>query len=219
MRSARRRKPRPIADALKFWAVVLIVGALVAFSSFKVGRDWLGKRLGSVDMEPGAPRIVAHTRGDPEETARLEQEAKAPAEPVVRLEDREPTAPERRKILEEQALREPQDGAQLHAAEAEPAPQPPRERSAPGAETETVTGPGEGRWVVTAGSYSDPENASRAVARLAARGHRPYTETVIISGREMMRVNVAVVGSRAQAEELRDELLSEGITARVAPAQ
>lgn len=218
MRSARRKKPRPVAEAATFWLVVILAGAVVAFGSFKVGRDYLGKRLGSVDMEPGAPRIVAQTRGDPEEAARLEQEARAPEEPVVTLEEREPTAAERRRILEEQALSEPQDGAQLHAAEAEAAPPPPPPEPAP-ADSEVFTETGESRWVVSAGSYSDPENASRTVARLAARGHRPYTETVIIGGRELVRVNVAVVGSRAQAEDLRDELLQDGITARVAPAQ
>lgn len=217
MRSARRNKPRPVAESAAFWLVVVLVACVVAFLSFRVGRDWLGKRLGSVDMAPGAPRIVAHTRGDPEEAARLEQEAKAPEEPVVTLEDREPTGPERRKILEEEALREPQDGAQLHAAEEEPAPQTPPERPATEAGAEAHVA--DGRWVVSAGSYSDPENASRTVARLAARGHRPYTETVIIGGREMVRVNVAVTPTRAQAEALRDELLGEGITARVAPAR
>lgn len=222
MRSRPRKKPSPLKEAMTFWIIVLVVAGAVGFAAFRVGRDWLGKRLGSVDMSPGAPRIVAQATGDPEEEAELKREAKAPESAVVKMEDRAPSAAERRQIEEEEASREPQDGAQLHRREApeverDEAPSPAPERASE--EPLASDSGGDRKWVVTAGSYADRANASKTVARLAARGYKPYTETVTRQGQTLTRVNVAVVSSRAKAEELRNELIRHGMTSGVLVAE
>ena len=214
MSSRRRRKPSPLAEAAAFWLIVAVVGMLVAFAAFRVGRDWLGKRLGGVEMAPGAPRIMAQTRGEIDEARQAEREAQAPGQPEVTMEDREPTPAERRRVLEEQAQGEPQDGPGLYGYE-------PPDHSPPATDPDPspVATDSAGKWVVTAGAYADEENAAKNVARLAAQGYKPFTEAVTVDGRQLTRVNVAVMSDRSRAEALRDELLSAGMTAGIAPAQ
>lgn len=216
MRSRRpRRKPGPVREWLTFWLVVLVVSGIVGVISLRVGRDYFGKYLaGGVDVQQGAPRIVAQVSADPEEAARREAEAKAPKTPQVTLEDREPAASELRRIERDEADGEPQDGAQLNLKEAEtqakpaaparPAVQPDKPAREPK------------RYVVTAGAYTDSGNVSRMVATLAAKGYKPYVETVTRDGQEFSRISVAVVRGRSKAEELRQELARSGIPAGIA---
>ncbi len=210
MERRRRRQPSPLRQSLTFWGVVLFVCVVAGLVSFKFGRDWLGKRLADLEMTPGAPRIVAQSNSQSEAAARAEAEAKAPEKPEVALEDREPTAAEKRDREEQRALGEPQDGAQTNQGAAEGT-----SSSGAGAPTDDD----EGRFLVTAGAYPDETNASRIVATLAARGHTPEIEKITRGGREFYRVNVAVMRGRSNAEGLRDELTSAGIPAQVTRAR
>ncbi len=217
MRPRRPKRTSALREGLAFWSIVIVVSAVAALIAFRVGRDWLGKRLGSVDMSPQAPRIVAQTRTDSDEATRAEQEAKAPEKAAVNVEEREPSAAERRDVERGEAAGEPQDGAQLHGREGD-------ESAGKAAATDDTeagaddSGEG-GRWIVTTGSYADKGNATRAVARLAARGYKPTTETFERDGREHTRVIVAVMRERRRAEELCDELVNAGQPARIMPAR
>ncbi len=221
----RRRQPSPFAEAVTFWSVVLIIAAIVGLVSYRVGRDWLGKRLGSVDMAPGAPRIIAQADEDPENTARREREASAPAKPSVTLEDREPSKAERRRVELEKARSEPQDGAELHgrahlddtiaddpvATDLERELEPEETPDAPPDDTRQ-TGP---KYTVTAGAFADSANASRTVSKLTSRGYKPYIEKIEKDGQTLYRVNVAVVRGRSNAEALRDEVASTGLSSGI----
>ena len=263
--AARRRKgPSRLQETLTFWVLVLIVSAAAGFGSYRVGRDWLGKRMAGVEMSNGASRIVAQSRVDPDETARTEAEARAPAKAVVTVEDREPTRQERLKAegkAPEDLEAEPQDGADVNHAEAERArkreakaaedekagdgDRPKREKrpeatsstdekkpkaAAPSDEDQPKAKPkktpdsgesshassgGREKYVVTAGSYADADNASKAMARLSAKGYSPYIETIERHGKKLRRVNVAVVRGRDKANDLRDELAGSGVDASV----
>lgn len=197
-------------QSLAFWGVVLFVCVVAGLVSFKFGRDWLGKRLADVEMTPGAPRIVAQSNSQSEAAVRADAEAKAPEKAEVALEDREPTAAEKRDREEQRALGEPQDGAQANQRAAE---------GAAGSDTGVSSEDTEGRFLVTAGAYPDEANASKIVATLAARGHTPEIERITRGGREFYRVNVAVMRGRSNAEGLRDELTSVGIPAQVTRAR
>jgi cell division septation protein DedD len=222
MRARRRRKLSPLQRVLLFWLVTLLVSGTAALASFRVGRDWLGKRLADVKMAPGAPRIVAETQGDSAETARAAAEAKAPDKAVVRLEDREPGANESREIKDRGAPSLPVGGAEVHEPEGKtsdaetrasslpPLPPPPDEQTAEDAS---------GRYAVTAGAFEGEEQAGRTVAMLAARGYKPRIQTIKREGRTLRQVNVAVVRGRARAEDLRDQLTADGIPADIARAR
>jgi cell division septation protein DedD len=220
MESRRRRRPTPFKEAMSFWLIVMVLATAAAAISFRVGRDWLGRKLSSVEVSGGAPRIVAQTKVDPEEAARAEVEAKAPANAVVTTEDRAPTDPERQKIESDQALKEPQDGAQLNQSKAKPDKSAGDDdtgaASGDKGSTKSASAPAKkGKYVVTAGSYADEANASRVLAKLAAKGYSPYMETVHRGGKTLHRVNVAEVRDRDRAEEMRDELAGSGIAAGI----
>jgi len=209
----RPKRPSPVAQSLAFWTVVLVISGVVAVISFRVGRDWLGKRVGAVEMNPGAPRIIAEG-GDTSATTQSDSETPAPKAAQVSIEDREPSEAEKRRIEREQIESEPQDGAQLHTMDSADDAGPETEQT--GAEQAPTLGEGQAQtFTVTAGAFADAENATKTVARLAAQGYTPYTETITREGRTLHRVNVAVVSGRAKAEQLRDVLAGDGVDAAI----
>lgn len=208
-------RPRPATPALRmvrFWAAVLIVCAIASLASYRVGRDWLGKRLADFKMGQGAPRILAQGANNAEETGI--NEAKAPDKPEVAVEEREPTSAEVRRAKEGGDVTEPQDGAELNAQRDQVKP--------PAGDTPLSDQGGDGtdrrRYLITAGSYEDEANASRVVARLAAKGYKPQVETVTRDGKTLRRVMVAVVQGRTEAEDLQAELAAEGVDTDITPA-
>ena len=244
MSSRHNSAPGPVREALTFWLIVIVLSAAAGVVSFRVGRDWLGKRLAGVEVSGSAPRIVAQSRVDPEEAARTEAESRAPAKPVVTVEDREPTAQERRKAQGKDPsdpFNEPQDGAQANQdpkrgkppddAQDEARQDKPKQdegKAARAAKPDVAAKPdaghepresARGKYVVTAGSYADSENAAKVMARLSAKGYSPYVETIKRNGKTLRRVNVAVVKGREKAQDLRDELAGSGLDAGVSPTE
>jgi cell division protein FtsN len=232
------RRPRQergrARGTLSFWLVVLLVATAVGFLSYRVGRDWLGKRMAGLATKGGAPRIIAQSTEDPAADAQEDAEAKAPKKAETSLEDREPTEGERRRLEEKGSLDEPQDGAETHALEGKSEAHPDEDDKA--AETtassdeekaadtgEDLSGSekprGGGKFVVVAGSYGDRANAEKVVRKLAGRGYQPYLETVHKGGKTYQRVNVAAVGSRNEAEDLQAELAGEGVEASISTAR
>jgi cell division protein FtsN len=222
-----RQGPGSARESLTFWLVVLLIATAVGFLSYRVGRDWLGKRMAGLATSGGAPRIIAQSTSDPAAEAQVEAEAKAPKKAETSLEDREPTEGEKRRLADEGSLSEPQDGAQTNARDAEsdaadkPAADSGDAKAADtGDELADAEKPrGGGKFVVVAGAYADRANAERVVRKLADRGYQPYMETVRKGGKAYQRVNVAAVDSRNEAEDLQAELAGEGVEASISTAR
>jgi cell division septation protein DedD len=197
---------------VRFWAAVFMVCTIASLASYRVGRDWVGKRLADMKFGEGAPRILAQGASNAE-TGAID-EAKAPDKPEVTLEERAPTSLEAQRLKKGENATEPQDGAELNAQQEQV--KPPKDDSS------VLQGDGEGsehqRYLVTAGSYAEEANASRVVARLAAKGYKPQVETVTRNGQTLRRITVAVVYGKTEAENLQAELAAEGIDAQVMPA-
>jgi len=134
--------------------------------------------------------------------------------------EREPTSREERRVRRE--LEEPQDGAQLHAAEAEAdaaaeveaeTPEEPDEPEEPEEDHEQASG--SDGYVVVAGSFADGDNADRRVQELAERGYQPFITTQEKDGITYRRVNVGTFESREEADRVREKLTSQGFEAAV----
>lgn len=203
-----------IRDGLRFWLIVAILCGIAGVGAYQFGKHYVGARLHEMEVKQRAPEIVPQTG-----TASVagDESDEPPVKPVVIMTEREPTAREERRARRE--ITEPQDGAQLHEAEAEDEPtardededeQAPTEE--PAAETPEPSG---GAFTVVAGSFADPTNAQRQVERLAQRGYQAYTSTVERDGITYRRVHVGAYGSRGEAEEVRDRLRSQGFDATV----
>jgi cell division protein FtsN len=213
-----------LKESLRYWAVVAVVCGVVGLGGYAFGKGWLGARLHEMELSAGAPEISADVSVR-EAMATGASEDSPPAEPVIEVQEREPSGRERREAERELAAQEPQDGAELHAREAEreqpereqerPAeaeaqpPAEPRETSTSASETE--------RYVVTAGAYADERNARSVMRGLASQGYHPYATTIVKDGLTFQRVNVAVFGTREQAEKLAGALQAQGFAAAVRP--
>lgn len=232
MEPTAHRAPGPIRETLVFWFLVFLVSSGAAAISFRVGRDWLGKRLTNVERAGSAPRIVAHVRTDSEEAARADTEAKAPQNAAVSVEDREATLGEKRHVLSGQAPGQPQGGADL--SQAGQGSKASREGRKARPHTDDAAGAGDltgdaaaadsspsrgGRYLVTAGSYATREEAQRVVSDLTDKGFAPSIETNTHQGKTVHRVKVGVVRGRDKAQELQDELSASGVEAKVSKAE
>lgn len=208
----RRRTPTAGMRTFRFWLAVVAVCAVASLASYRVGRDWLGKRLADVKLGQGAPQILAQGTTNAESGGT--KEANAPDKAQVTMEERQPTSIEVRRAKEGGDVTEPQDGAELNLR---------KDEVKPPDDDQAVLDQGGGdtdrrRFVVTAGSYEEEANASRVVARLAAKGYKPQVETVTRDGQTLRRVTVAVVQGKSEAEDLQTELAAEGVEADIAPA-
>jgi cell division protein FtsN len=212
---ARPRALSPQMRTVRFWLIVFAVCGIASLASYRVGRDWLGKRLADVKMGQGAPQILAQG-GVNAEDGTPGDETKAPDKAQVTVEERQPTTVEVQRAKEGGDVTEPQDGAELNTQK--------DQVKAPD-DDQSLVDQGNGddgtdrkRYLVTAGSYEDEANASRIVARLASKGYKPQVETVTRNGKAVRRVTVAVVQGKAEAEDLQTELAAEGVEAEITPA-
>ncbi len=231
MARKQRKAPGPLREGFSFALIVLVLALAAAGISFRVGRDWLGKRLPDVQTASGAPRIVAQSRTDPEEATRSAAEAKAPEKAVVSVEDRDPTPSERREAEQGHPTSEQsgpdtsQDGDTQPKADKKAA-KDKTDQSATSSDSaksssDAASDSGDstkGKYVVTAGSYSDPARAAKVMAKLKAKGYSPYIEEIHRDGKTFRRVNVAQVSGRDKAQDLADEVSGEGLDASVKPA-
>jgi len=212
MPAKKGHEPKPFVEALTFWSIIIIISAIAAFISFRVGRDWLGKRLGDVEVSQGAPRIVAQAELNAENARRLEQEERAPdsVEPVV--EDREATQAEIRRLEREEASEEPQDGAQLNSSQADDSPPADEAAQEPEPEDPDVGGAGP-VFTVTAGSFGEMASARSVKSQLNDKGYSPYIQDVVKDGKTLHRVCVSQVRGRVDAQELQKAISDLGFTA------
>ncbi|MGD9495755.1 MAG: SPOR domain-containing protein [Armatimonadota bacterium] len=196
-------------ESLKFWLLVAILCGIAGASAYFFGRNYVGAHLHEMEVKQRAPEIVPQT--PPRPVADEDMATEPPVKPVVIMTEREPTAHERRRALRE--LTQPQDGAQLHAAEARedesdkaPAEPSPADEPAP---------PDEPGYVVVSGSFADEANARRQVQRLVDLGFAPYVTATEKEGITYCRVNVGTFNTREQAEQVRDRLRAQGFEALV----
>lgn len=207
-----------IKSSLKFWLVVAVLCGIVGAATFYFGRDYVGRHLHEMEVRQRAPEILPQTGA-----AALTSDGSAdepPIKPVIVMTEREPTAREERRARRE--VTEPQDGASLHAAEADAGDQAD-DQDADADETPTEDTSDEdaaqeqsgGGYVVSSGAFADGANARRQVERLAAQGYQPYLTSVEKDGVTYQRVNVGLYANREQAEEVRDRLRSQGFDAAV----
>lgn len=208
-------QPKPtvgerLMESLRFWAVVLVICGVVGLISYTVGRRYVGSHLHEMEIKDGAPEISPMD----EDLVRPGEDTDAPPEkPVVTMREREPTARERREA--EQALEsgQPQDGAGLHAQEAQgDEGEPAREET----DDAPAAGAGQGgAFVVTAGSFASEENAQTQVTRLAGMGYQPYVTRTERDGVTFTRVNVGQFPTREAADKVADELRAKGFDSAV----
>ena len=205
-------------DSLNFWIAVIVICGLVGLGGYAFGKKWLGARLHQMEVGGGAPEISPEVGVQGAGGERASEES-PPVKPIIVMREREPSAHERREVERELAEEEPQDGAQLHAREAEEAePEEPAEEEdeAPAEPPRTSTRPpSTGRYVVTAGSFANEDNVRAVIRRLSSQGYQPYTTAVEKDGVTFRRINVAVCKSREQAEELQTTLKSQGFDSAV----
>lgn len=208
---ARRIRIKKTRETLSFWLIVLIIAGLFGFLSYRLGRDWLGKQLGPLEIESGAPRIIAQS--DQNETQQEIPDArdKAPDKAKVSVDAREPSEVEKRTIQQKSIDGEPQDGAELNAQHYEESTSKPDEEDVVNESKKS----GSGKFNVSAGSFEKAENARKQATKLEKKGYTPFIETVTTNGKVYNRVSVATVESRSEANELRDTLQAEGFDAQV----
>ncbi len=207
-----------IKSSLKFWLVVAVLCGIIGAATFYFGRDYVGRHLHEMEVRQRAPEIVPQTGAATR--ASDDSEDEPPIKPVIVMTEREPTAREERRARRE--VTEAQDGASLHAAEADAGDAADAEDGAAD-ETPAEDAPDEGSaqeqsgggFVVTSGAFADEANARRQVERLTAQGYQPYLTSVEKDGVTYQRVNVGLYDSREQAEQVRDRLHSQGFDAAI----
>ena len=211
-----------LTESLRFWAVVVIICGVVGLIAYTAGKRYVGAHLQEMTVKEGAPEILA--QGD--DVVRVPGDDDEPPEkPIIVMQEREPTARERREAEREAAAEEPQDGAQLHAQEDEdeadadePEDAEPADADAddsPAASDEASTPDATGSFVVTAGSFASAANAQTQVGKLAELGYHPYVTRVEKDGVTFSRVNVGQFPGRSQADEVASELKAKGYDAAV----
>lgn len=219
-----------IKDSLKFWLVVVVLCAIIFGAAYYFGRNYVGRHLHEMEVTQRAPEIVPQS--GTAEASDDDGDAGPPLRPVVVMTEREPTSREERRARRE--LSRPQDGAQLHAAEADEESdeesdeagetdqpdaleqQEPQDAAREtGEQAETGEPVADERYVVSAGSFADESNAERQVQRLTERGYQPYVTVVEKEDITYRRVNVGVFEEREQADRVKQRLLSEGFDAAV----
>ncbi|HUS80288.1 MAG TPA: SPOR domain-containing protein [Armatimonadota bacterium] len=202
-----------LMEGLRFWAVVLVICGVVGLASYTIGKRYVGSHLHEMEVKEGAPEI---TPMDENVSQPAEENGEPPDKAVVTMHEREPTPRERREAEQELSGAGPQDGAELHAAEAAQE----RDETPPPASAEQPPPQDEGasagrKFVVSAGSFANEDNAQALVSRLAEMGYQPYVTHIEKDGMTYSRVNVGEFPSRDQAQEVADKLRSSGLDAAV----
>ncbi len=199
------RKDQQSRQTVAFWLMVLLICAIAGVLSYQVGKNWVGRRLAEIDLEaearpepPGESPATVMPSAEPEE--------EAPLQPVVEIEEREPTGSEglfsQPGQEGEQTVEGPQDGAELHTSESEASE-----------DTSEQPSTADGEWVVTAGSFTDEDNARRQAQKLEQRGYSPFITEIKNQGITYHRVNVRTFSKRDDAEELAQKVREDGFVA------
>ncbi len=212
-----------LTESLRFWAVVVIICGVVGLIAYTAGKRYVGAHLQEMTVKEGAPEILA--QGDDLVQSPGEDD-EPPEKPVIVMQEREPTARERRDVEREMAEDEPQDGAQLHAQDPDEdadADEPADEEPADADDDTPADVPADdpppadatGSYTVTAGSFASEANAQAQVGKLAGMGYHPYVTRVEKDGVTFSRVNVGQFSGRSQADEVVDDLKAKGFDAAV----
>jgi len=199
------QKDQQSRQTVAFWLMVLLICVIAGVLSYQIGKNWVGRRLAEVDLQAGA-RPEPAGEAPTAEMPSGEQEEQAPLRPVVEIEERAPTGSDK-PFSEpgqegEQTAEGPQDGTELHTSESE--------ATGDGSEQPSTA---QGEWVVTAGSFTEEDNARRQAQKLEQRGYSPFITEIRNQGITYHRVNVRTFSSRDDAEELAQKMREDGFVA------
>ncbi len=195
-------------EALGFWAIIIGLCLITGMISYGAGRNWVGRALGEaisreeVQIKPQEP-----SANSPETPP--EQSGPPPAQARVEMEPREPTEAEKQDLTQQNL------DAAAASGDTASGSSPPAAESAPSAgkpEAPTTAGPG---YLVTAGSFTVPDNAERVKRNLEKRGYHPYLSRIERRGTTYHRVVLGAYGSREEAEAVKRELEAAGFVAGV----
>jgi cell division septation protein DedD len=193
---------RPSAGraTLTAWIITLLLALIAALISYQVGRNWLGESLrGLVAQRSGEFQALPETPAPEKPEAPA---AEPPREAAVELHPRSPNPAEQHEI-------ESSSGSTAVGPVSPSAPTPDAS-----AETSATAAPG-ASFLVSAGSFADPQNAQVQKRKLEAKGYQPYVSRQETRTGTFHRVVVGVFGDRAQADKLRGELSAAGFDASV----
>jgi cell division protein FtsN len=200
-----------LLESLKFWAVVALLCAIFGISAYYFGREYVGEHLHEMEVQQGRAPEIKPQSGPPTIAEDKDTSENPPVQPVVTIGEREPSDREERRARRE--LEQPQDGAQLNAAEA--AAEDDEDADGDGAQAEDNGATSEEGYVVVAGSFADEDNAEKQVQRLTDRGYQPFITTHDEDGITYRRVNVGMFPTREEAEGVEEKLNSQGFDAAV----
>lgn len=205
-----------LLESLKFWAVVAVLCAIVGTAAYHFGRDYVGQHLHEMEVHQRAPEIKPQS-GPPTLAEDTDTSENPPVQPVISVRERDPSGREERRARRE--LEEPQDGAELNAAEAAADEAGEQDEDASDDADAEEQAADESRqddgYVVVAGSFADAANAQKQVERLTERGYQPFITTKEQDGITYRRVNVGVFSTREEAEGVEEKLTSQGFDAAV----
>ncbi len=208
------RVKRRSNDFLLFLAVTLAASVVVGAIGYAAGRAWVAKYLVGAVRRGQPPALSPQAQEQVKDRGGVE-----PGTPVVIISEREPTEAERRELLGEAAIEEPEAteepaaGEEAIGAEGQPLPedQTATERGQPEA-PEGALG-----YVVTAGAYRDKDRAQRVAASLREAGFEPEIQPIERDGETLYRVRVAEVETREQAQIIQEEVTSHGLPSSIIP--
>jgi DedD protein len=99
-----------------------------------------------------------------------------------------------------------------------PKAEPPKTAAATAPRSSAPPPAAKGDWAVQLGVFGEEDNARRLAARAAALGHRASVARYSSGGRDLFRVRVGPLETRARAEATASALSAHGLTAQVVAA-
>jgi cell division septation protein DedD len=224
---------------LTFWLAVAGVCLVIAYVSFRIGRDVIGVKL----AESGGPVRELQSgslsdRGTPGWAAGVAGtfETRAPLQPIVEIEPLDDIYGSRDASAEgePEGTEEPPEEP-IEAADESDADEPMADTEADAAavaeeevslddEAEVVPAPTErtrgsatsgGRFGVRVGSYTDEDVLFGQMTRLRGLGYRPWVEEHLQDGTTYKRLFAAETATYEGAVRVQDELQGQGISSLV----
>lgn len=203
----RIRRPTGLIEIAGFWAMIIVISAVLAVLGFLAGKYWVGGLMARSKSAQTGPQVVLKPTEPGSEDSSGDgapPRVEPPSRAVVKLQQRAPTDAERNEI--EQMY--PQDAADLHekgGAE--------KGDDSTGSDTKPLGADGAGdgqRYAVVTGSYRQLANARREVERLADQGFEATIEKTTREGETYHRVVAGVYRDRVEAEATREQLAAAG---------
>ncbi|MER3524710.1 MAG: hypothetical protein C4326_11800 [Ignavibacteria bacterium] len=195
------REPQPTlreisgGEGPSAWVQILLGFIILAIITFALNQ------FGVIHLWGRRTPPPAETLPPPQERATITQGEEKPAEPVTPTPTPTPTEEPSTKAEVKKPL------AETPKAETKVEPRPEKVQPPQPAEKAPTAPPaGEGRYTVQVSSWTSPEEADRAVARLKNAGFEAYVVEAFVKGRTWYRVRVGRFATTAEAQEAASKL-------------